>query len=127
MKRTIGALAAGATLFTLFLTGCGDGEADDNATSATTSAAAAAPATSTRIDQVRAGAFIVSFHSAFPQFAAGKDDAKIASILSGTCADLAAGGSEDEAVQNIVERAGGATEPSMEEARAIYQMAALMC
>ncbi|MER7450914.1 hypothetical protein ABTW96_11585 [Nocardia beijingensis] len=121
--RTTAALAAGATLFALLLTGCGDDKASDATPSTTTTAAQAAA----HVDSVKAGAFLVSFRGAFPKLAEGKDDAKIASILTETCGDIKAGKSEDDVVKNIVKRAGGATQPSTEEAKAIYQMAKLMC
>ncbi|MEU6829185.1 hypothetical protein ABZ894_11095 [Nocardia beijingensis] len=121
--RTTAALAAGATLFALLLTGCGDDKASDPTPSTTTTAAQAAA----HVDSVKAGAFLVSFRGAFPKLAEGKDDAKIASILTESCGDIKAGKSEDDVVKNIVKRAGGATQPSTEEAKAIYQMAKLMC
>ncbi|MGV9543761.1 hypothetical protein ACWEPH_01220 [Nocardia beijingensis] len=120
--RTTAALAAGATLFALLLTGCGDDKTSDATPPTTTAAQAAA-----HVDSVKAGAFLVSFRGAFPKLAEGKDDAKIASILTETCGDIKAGKSEDDVVKNIVKRAGGATQPSTEEAKAIYQMAKLMC
>ncbi|WP_159927265.1 MULTISPECIES: hypothetical protein [Nocardia] len=123
MTRTTAAIAASATLLALLLTGCGD-DKTSSATSSTTTAAAQA---ATQVDNVKAGAFVVSFRGAFPKLADGKDDAKIATILSETCADLGAGKSEDDVVGNITKRAGGATQPSSEEAKAIYQMAKLVC
>ncbi|MGK8508671.1 hypothetical protein ACRS5S_11600 [Nocardia asiatica] len=123
MIRTTAALAASATLFALLLTGCGDDKTSDATSSATTTAAQAAA----QVDNVKAGAFVVSFRGAFPKLAEGKDDAKIASILSETCGDIKAGKSEDAVVANITKRAGGAAQPSSEEAKAIYQMAKLMC
>ncbi|MGW4327318.1 hypothetical protein ACWEKR_15635 [Nocardia sp. NPDC004573] len=123
MTRTTAAIAASATLFALLLTGCGEDKTSDATSSATTTAAQAA----TQIDSVKAGAFLVSFRGAFPKLAEGKDDAKIASILTETCGDIKAGKSEDDVVANITKRAGGATQPSAEEAEAIYQMAKLMC
>ncbi|MEU2104605.1 MULTISPECIES: hypothetical protein [unclassified Nocardia] len=119
MTRTTAAIAASATLLALLLTGCGD---DKTSTATTTAAQAAA-----QVDSVKAGAFLVSFRGAFPKLAEGKDDAKIAGILTETCGDIKAGKSEDDVVKNIVKRAGGATQPSTEEAKAIYQMAKLMC
>ncbi|WP_280315653.1 hypothetical protein [Nocardia abscessus] len=123
MTRTTAALAASATLFALLLTGCGDDKTSDATSPATTTAAQA----TAQIDSVKAGAFVVSFRGAFPKLADGKDDAKIASILSETCGDIKVGKSEDEVVANITKRAGGTTQPSAEEAKAIYQMAKLMC
>ncbi|MGK8524460.1 hypothetical protein ACRS6B_24205 [Nocardia asteroides] len=123
MTRTTAAIAASATLFALLLTGCGDDKTSTATSSPTTTAAQAAA----QVDNVKAGAFVVSFRGAFPKLAEGKDDAKIATILSETCADIKAGEAEDEVVGNITKRAGGATQPSSEEAKAIYQMAKLMC
>ncbi|MGQ4599555.1 hypothetical protein [Nocardia sp. R6R-6] len=119
MKRTTAALAASVTLLALLLTGCGD-DKSSSATSSTTTAAAP-------VDTVKAGAFVVSFRGAFPKLAEGKDDAKIASILSETCADTKAGKSEDDVVKSITKRAGGNVQPTAEEAKAIYQMAKLLC
>ncbi|WP_280253125.1 hypothetical protein [Nocardia abscessus] len=123
MTTTTAALAASATLFALLLTGCGDDKTSDTTSPATTTAAQA----TAQVDSVKAGAFVVSFRGAFPKLASGKDDAKIASILSETCGDIKAGKSEEEVVANITKRAGGTTQPSAEEAKAIYQMAKLMC
>ncbi|MGO4648795.1 hypothetical protein AB4305_28140 [Nocardia sp. 2YAB30] len=127
MRRTTAALAASATLFALLLTGCGDDEASNAIPSTTSSAPSARGGETQAVDSMKAGAFVVSFRGAFPKLAEGKDDAKIASILSEGCKDIKAGKSEDEAVKNIIKRAGGSTEPSSEEAKAIYQMAKLMC
>ncbi|WP_406272845.1 hypothetical protein OH799_33565 [Nocardia sp. NBC_00881] len=128
MRRTTAALAASAALFALLLAGCGNDEAASATPSTTTSGA---PSTqggeALAVDSVKAGAFVVSFRGAFPKLAEGKDDAKIASILSEGCKDIKAGKSEDEVVTNIAKRAGGSTEPSSEEAKAIYQMTKLMC
>ncbi|MFE7745515.1 hypothetical protein [Nocardia sp. NPDC057455] len=121
--RPTAALAAGATLLALLLTGCGDDKTSEATSPATTTAAQAAA----QVDSVKAGAFLVSFRGAFPKLAEGKDDAKIASILTESCGDIKAGKSENDVVANITKRAGGATQPSSEEAKAIYQMAKLMC
>ncbi|MGQ4617337.1 hypothetical protein [Nocardia sp. R7R-8] len=124
MTRTTAAIAASATLFALLLAGCGDDKTSTATSSAATTTAAQAAA---QVDSVKAGAFVVSFRGAFPKLAEGKDDAKIASVLTETCGDIKAGKSEDDVVKNIIKRAGGHTQPSPEEARAIYQMAKLMC
>lgn len=124
MIRTTAALAASATLFSLLLTGCGD---DNSSSAASSTTAAASQGATAPVDTVKTGAFVVSFRGAFPKLAEGKDDAKIASILSETCADIKAGKSEDDVVTNITKRAAGNTQPTAEEAKAIYQMAKLMC
>ncbi|WP_454198174.1 hypothetical protein [Nocardia sp. Marseille-Q1738] len=123
MIRTTAAIAASATLFSLLLTGCGD----DKPSSAASSTTAASQGATAQVDSVKTGAFVVSFRGAFPKLADGKDDAKIASILSETCADIKAGKPENDVVADITKRAGGNTQPTAEEAKAIYQMAELMC
>ncbi|WP_330232165.1 hypothetical protein OHA40_06535 [Nocardia sp. NBC_00508] len=124
MIRTTAALAASATVFALLLTGCGD---DKSSTTTSSTTAAASEGATGAVDNVKAGAFVVSFRGAFPKLAEGKDDAKIASILSETCTDIKAGKPEDEVVGNITKRAASNTQPTPEEAKAIYQMAKLMC
>ncbi|MEV6323892.1 hypothetical protein AB0M45_22255 [Nocardia sp. NPDC051787] len=125
MIRTTAAIAASATLFSLLLTGCGD---DKPSSAASSTTAAASQGATAPVDTVKTGAFVVSFRGAFPKLAEGKDDAKIASILSETCADIKAGKSENDVVADITKRAGGGnTQPTAEEAKAIYQMANLMC
>lgn len=79
------------------------------------------------LDNVKAGTFVVSYRSAFPKLAEGKDDAKIGDILVQTCKDIKDGKSEDEVVQNVIKRTKGASEASKEEAQAIYQMAKMLC
>ncbi|MFI6165655.1 hypothetical protein ACIBCN_02610 [Nocardia sp. NPDC051052] len=125
MIRTTAALAASATLFALLLTGCGD----DKASSTPSSSAPAAQSSGDAqvVDNVKAGAFVVSFRGAFPKLADGKDDAKIATILSDTCKEIKASKSEDDVVKSITKRASGKAEATPEEAKAIYQMAKMMC
>ncbi|PXX62152.1 hypothetical protein DFR70_10719 [Nocardia tenerifensis] len=125
MIRTTAALAASATLCALLLTGCGD----DKASSAAPSSASATQSSGDAqvVDNVKAGAFVVSFRGAFPKLADGKDDAKIATILSDTCKEIKANKSEDDIVKSIVKRSSGKTEATPEEARAVYQMAKMMC
>ncbi|WP_327114277.1 hypothetical protein OHB12_33990 [Nocardia sp. NBC_01730] len=127
MRRTTAALAASATLFALLLAGCGNDEASSGSPSTTSGAPSAQGGEAQAFNGVQAGVFVVNFRGAFPKLAEGKDDAKIASILSEGCKDIKAGKSEDEVVENITKRAGGSTEPSSEEAEAIYHMAKLMC
>ncbi|ASF08944.1 hypothetical protein NBRGN_107_00380 [Nocardia brasiliensis NBRC 14402] len=125
MIRTTAALAASATLFALLLTGCGDDKATTDAASSSTTAQSSGD--TQVVDNVKAGAFVVSFRGAFPKLADGKDDAKISTVLSDTCKDIKAGKPEDEVVKNIVKRASGKTEATTEESKAIYQMAKMMC
>lgn len=79
------------------------------------------------MDSVKAGTFVVSYRSAFPKLADGKDDAKIRDVLVETCKDIKGGKSEDEIVQNVIKRTKGSAEASKEEAQAIYQMAKMLC
>ncbi|MEU7632742.1 hypothetical protein AB0C34_22570 [Nocardia sp. NPDC049220] len=127
MSRTTAASAAIASLFALLLTGCGNDTASTTTASSAPATTSAAAQSAPVVDNVKSGAFVVSFRGAFPKLAEGKNDAKIASILSESCTDLKAGKSEDDVVESITARAGGNTKPSTEEARAIYQMAKLMC
>ncbi|MFD6160476.1 hypothetical protein ACFWF7_27410 [Nocardia sp. NPDC060256] len=126
MIRTTAALAASATLFALLLTGCGDDKASSS-TPSSSAPAAQSNGDAQVVDNVKAGAFVVSFRGAFPKLADGKDDTKIAGILSDTCKEIKASKSEDDVVKSITKRASGKTEATPEEAKAIYQMAKMMC
>ncbi|MFQ6399142.1 hypothetical protein ACLMAJ_37635 [Nocardia sp. KC 131] len=127
MQRTSAAIAASVTLFTLLLAGCNDDTAGSAAPSTTASAGASA-AGSDPGDNIKAGTFVVSFRSAFPKLADGKDDNKIRDLLVDTCKDVKDGKAEDAVVLNIIKRTRtGSTEASKEEAQAIYQMAKLLC
>ncbi|WP_330253647.1 hypothetical protein OG874_03310 [Nocardia sp. NBC_00565] len=129
MTRTTTAIAASSAVLALLLAGCGDDKSAPAASSsaaATTSAAKAAGGET--LDNVKAGTFVVSYRSAFPKLAEGKDDTKIRDILVDTCKDIKDGKGEDEVVQNVIKRTKtGATEASKEEAQAIYQMAKMLC
>jgi len=129
VTRTTAAIAASSAVFALLLAGCSDDKASSTATSssgaATTSAAKAAGGET--LDNVKAGTFVVSYRSAFPKLADGKDDTKISNILVDTCKDIKDGKGEDEIVQNVIKRTKGTTEASKEEAQAIYQMAKMLC
>ncbi|WP_433663348.1 hypothetical protein ACQPW1_15175 [Nocardia sp. CA-128927] len=126
MIRTTAALAASATLFALLLTGCGDDKAS-SATPSSSAPAAQSNGDAQVVDNVKAGAFVVSFRGAFPKLADGKDDTKIATILSDTCKEIKANKSEDDVVKSIVKRSSGKVEATPEEAKAVYQMAKMMC
>ncbi|MFC9438482.1 hypothetical protein [Nocardia sp. NPDC057030] len=126
MIRTTAAIAASATLVALLLTGCGDDKAS-SATPSSSAPTAASNGDAQVVDNVKAGAFVVSFRGAFPKLADGKDDAKIATILSDTCKEIKANKSEDDVVKSIVKRSSGKVDATPEEARAIYQMAKMMC
>ncbi|MEV6139293.1 hypothetical protein AB0L63_25220 [Nocardia sp. NPDC051990] len=126
MTRTTAAIAASFTVFALFLAGCGDDKASSAAPAAATTSAPGTAGSET-LDNVKAGTFVVSYRSAFPKLAEGKDDAKIRDILVETCKDIKDGKSEDEVVQGVIKRTKGTTEASKEEARAIYQMAKMLC
>ncbi|MGW4770744.1 hypothetical protein ACWEO2_22220 [Nocardia sp. NPDC004278] len=129
MTRTTAAIAASSAVFALLIAGCSDDKSSSTAASAsgaaTTSAANAAG--SETLDSVKAGTFVVSYRSAFPKLADGKDDAKIRDVLVETCKDIKGGKSEDEIVQNVIKRTKGSAEASKEEAQAIYQMAKMLC
>ncbi|WP_433714655.1 hypothetical protein ACQP2U_11475 [Nocardia sp. CA-084685] len=127
MTRTTAAIAACFTVSALLLAGCGDNN-DSSAAPASATTSAAKAAGGETLDNVKAGTFVVSYRSAFPKLAEGKDDAKIRDILVETCKDIKDGKSEDEVVPNVVKRTkGAAAEASKEEAQAIYQMAKMLC
>ncbi|WP_228002543.1 hypothetical protein [Nocardia australiensis] len=127
MQRTSAAIAASATLFTLLLAGCND-DAASSAAGSTSASAATSSAAIPGLDDIKTGTFVVSFRSAFPKLADGKDDTKIRDILVDTCKDIKGGKSEDDVVQNIIKRTqSGSVEASKEEAQAIYQMTKLLC
>ncbi|MFD0362617.1 hypothetical protein ACFQZZ_14310 [Nocardia sp. GCM10030253] len=131
MQRTSAAIAASATLFTLLLAGCNDDKASSAAPSTTAGAgtsSVSAAGDAHAPDNIKAGTFVVSFRSAFPKLADGKDDNKIRDILVETCKDVKDGKAEDAVVQNIIKRTKtGSVEASKDEAQAIYQMAKLLC
>ncbi|MEV6430141.1 hypothetical protein [Nocardia sp. NPDC051463] len=130
MQRTSAAIAASATLLTLLLAGCNDDTAGSAASSTTAGAGSSVSAAGgdAPIDNFRAGTFVVSFRTAFPKLADGKDDNKIRDVLVETCKDVKDGKSEDPVVQNIIKHTKtGSVEASKDEAQAIYQMAKLLC
>ncbi|WP_062990335.1 hypothetical protein [Nocardia anaemiae] len=127
MTRTTAAIAASSAVLALLLAGCGD-DKDSSAAPASATTSAAKSAGGETLDNVKAGTFVVSYRSAFPKLAEGKDDTKIRDILVETCKDIKDGKGEDEVVQNVIKRTKGATtEASKEEAQAIYQMAKMLC
>lgn len=127
VQRTSAAIAASATLFTLLLAGCNDDTAG-SAASSTTASAGSSAAAGDAPDNIKAGTFVVSFRTAFPKLADGKDNNKIRDVLVETCKDVKDGKSEDAVVQNIIKHTKtGSVEASKEEAQAIYQMAKLLC
>ncbi|MEV0357935.1 hypothetical protein AB0H71_17960 [Nocardia sp. NPDC050697] len=124
MIRTNAALAACATALTLVLAGCGG---DDAAASSSSSSAAATSAPQI-VDAVKAGTFVVSFRSAFPALASGKDDAALSNTLNQTCGDIKAGKAEPDVQAALADRvAANGKKASQEEAAAIFQMIKLMC
>ncbi len=122
--RTTAAIAASFTVFALLLAGCGDDKGSSAAPAAATTSAAKAGET---MDNVKAGTFVVSYRSAFPKLAEGKDDTALRDILVETCKNIKADKSADEVVQNVIKRTKGTAEASKEEAQAIYQMAKMLC
>lgn len=99
----------------------------DPAPGASATTAAATPDTA-RIDQVKAGSFVIGFRGAFPGLAEGRDDAAITAIFTETCAQIRAGEPEDQVVSAVADRlAIGTTEATGAETRAVYQMVAVMC
>ncbi|WP_433756175.1 hypothetical protein [Nocardia sp. CA-135398] len=126
MTRTTAAIAASSAVLALLLAGCGD-DKDSSATPASATTSAAKSAGGETLDNVKAGTFVVSYRSAFPKLAEGKDDVKIRDILVDTCKDIKDGKGEDEVVQNVIKRTKGASQASKEEAQAIYQMAKMLC
>jgi hypothetical protein len=131
VTRTTAAIAASSTVFALLLAGCNDDKtttASPSASGAATTSAAAKPAGAEGLDNVKASTFVVSFRSAFPKLAEGKDDIKTRDILVDTCKDIKDGKAEDDVVQNVIKRTQtGSVEASKEEAQAIYQMAKMLC
>ncbi|UGT60614.1 hypothetical protein [Nocardia asteroides] len=124
MIRTNAAVAACATALALVLAGCGG---DDAAAPAGSSSAAATSAPQV-VDAVKAGTFVVSFRSAFPALASGKDDAALSNTLNQTCADIRAGKPEADVRASVADRvAANGTKGSPEEAAAIFQMIKMMC
>ncbi|MEU0505116.1 hypothetical protein [Nocardia sp. NPDC005998] len=127
MTRTTAAIAASSAVFALLIAGCSDDKSSSTAASGAATTSAASAAGSETMDSVKAGTFVVSYRSAFPKLADGKDDAKIRDVLVETCKDIKGGKSEDEIVQNVIKRTKGSAEASKEEAQAIYQMAKMLC
>ncbi|MFC4372619.1 hypothetical protein ACFO5K_00790 [Nocardia halotolerans] len=120
MRRTTAAIAAGTTVFVLFLSGCGED------TSVAADPTSTTPAV--QVDPGKAAMFVVSYRNAFPKLAQDRDDAAVRGVLDHTCSDVAAGVSEADTVAGVVRRTeNGATTATQEEAQAIYEMAELMC
>ncbi|MFC8044426.1 hypothetical protein [Nocardia sp. NPDC057353] len=125
MIRTNAAVAACATALTLVLAGCGG---DDATATSSSSSAAATTSAPQLVDAVKAGTFVISFRSAFPALASGKDDAALGNTLNQTCADIRAGEPEAEIRDAVAERvAANGKNASPEEAAAIFQMVKMMC
>ncbi|MGI5220479.1 hypothetical protein [Nocardia sp. CA-290969] len=122
MKRPIALLPAALVVLALAATACQSESAAPETTAAATSAAAT-PDTA-KIDQVKAGSFVIGFRGAFPALAAGRDDAAITTLFTETCTDIRSGEPQDAATTAITERLDGATP---QEAQAVYQMVAAMC
>ncbi|NKY57360.1 hypothetical protein [Nocardia flavorosea] len=124
MKRPSALLPAVLVAFAVAATACqSDGAEPD--TAATSSVAN--PDTA-KIDQVKAGSFVIGFRGAFPGLAEGRDDAAITTIFTDTCADIRSGTPEDEATAALTGRLdAGGTAPAPQETEAVYQMVAAMC
>lgn len=81
-----------------------------------------------KVDQVKAGSFVIGFRGAFPGLTEGRDDAAITAIFTETCADIRSGASEDETTTALTERLDtGSTAPTPQETAAVHQMVAAMC
>ncbi|MGW5385939.1 hypothetical protein [Nocardia sp. NPDC003963] len=121
------------SLLTAVLVAVLPGVAACRSDSAESSSPAPATTTSTnpdtaQIDQVKAGSFVIGFRSAFPDLAAGRDDAALTATFTETCAAVRAGDPEDEVLTELTGRlATGGTEATEPEAQAVYQMVAVMC
>lgn len=124
MKRPSVLLPAALVLLAIAATAC-QSESADPETAATSSVTN--PDTA-KIDQVKAGSFVIGFRGAFPGLAEGRDDAAITAVFTETCADIRSGTPEDEVTPALTERLGtGGTAPAPQETEAIYQMVAAMC
>ncbi|MFI1461450.1 hypothetical protein [Nocardia carnea] len=124
MKRPSALLPAALVAFAVAATACQSDSAEPD-TAATSSVAN--PDTA-KIDQVKAGSFVIGFRGAFPGLAEGHDDAAITAIFTETCADIRSGTPEDEATAALTGRLDtGGTAPAPQETEAVYQMVAAMC
>ncbi|MFI5716404.1 hypothetical protein [Nocardia sp. NPDC051750] len=126
MKRPFVLLPAALAVLAVAATACQSESAAPD-TAATATSAAANPDTA-KIDQVKAGSFVIGFRGAFPGLAEGRDDAAITGLFTETCADIRSGTPEDEATTALTERLGtNGTAATPQEAQAVYQMVAALC
>ncbi|WP_280436634.1 hypothetical protein [Nocardia carnea] len=124
MKRPLLLLPAALVVLAVGATAC----QSDSAAPETTATSSVANPDTAKIDQVKAGSFVIGFRGAFPGLAEGRDDAAITAIFTETCADIRSGEPEEETTTALTARlATGGTAPASQETQAVYQMVAAMC
>lgn len=124
MNRPSVLLPAALVVLAIAATAC----QSDSAEPETAATSSVANPDTAKIDQVKAGSFVIGFRGAFPGLAEGRDDPAITAIFTETCADIRSGTPEDEATAALAERLDtGGTTPAPQETDAVYQMVAAMC
>lgn len=126
MKRPSALLPAVLVALAVATTACQSDSAEPDGP-ATATSSATNPDTA-KIDQVKAGSFVIGFRSAFPGLAESRDEAAITGIFTETCADIRSGESAEAATTALAGRLDtGVAAPTPEETQAVYQMVAAMC
>lgn len=105
------------------------GSAAESAKAAVGSAAeSAAERASSAVDQAKLSVFTATFRTAYPNLAAGRDDASIQSIVTETCPQIAAGENEQAVIAHVSQLAtNGGTVPTPDQANRIYQLVKVAC
>lgn len=101
---------------------CGD---EPGTAETTVTASIAADPDTAKIDQVKAGSFVIGFRSAFPGLSEGRDDAAITALFTETCADIRGGKPEGEVLDALRARIGN--QVTVQETRTVHEMIAVMC
>lgn len=124
MKRPSALLPAAFVVLAVAATAC----QSDSAEPDTVATSSVVNPDTAKIDQVKAGSFVIGFRGAFPGLAEGRDDAAITAIFTETCADIRSGTPENEATAALAGRLDtGGTAAAPQETEAVYQMVAAMC
>lgn len=130
VTRTSAVFAASACVLTLLLAGCGDDKASTSTGSSTTGTSAAAQPSGQAeiIDTVKAATFLVTYKTAFPALAEGKDDNTISAIYADTCKEIKAGKAQDVIITNVTERTKSpSVTATATEAQMLYETIKTTC
>ncbi|WP_459545081.1 hypothetical protein [Nocardia sp. X0981] len=98
---------------------------ESGAAETTLTASVAVDPDTAKIDQVKAGSFVIGFRSAFPGLSESRDDAAITALFTETCADIRGGKPEGEVLDALRARIGN--QVTVQETRTVHEMIAVMC